>query len=104
MLPKGSALISSSDARKVAQMLAIQHCPALTGFENRCGKSYAVYDGIVVLESQKLIIEEAIAAVQLDRRQKKELAKYLAIVEKWKVITIKLSTHKRLVDRYCSSL
>ena len=57
-LPPGTVHIRLPRVFNVAKKLEIDYAPAMVGFEFRNGRSYPIYDGIVVCSEFKRVILE----------------------------------------------
>lgn len=57
-LPPGTVHIRLPRVFNVAKRLEIDYAPAMVGFEFRNGRSYPIYDGIVVCSEFKDVIVE----------------------------------------------
>ncbi|XP_022637711.1 DNA repair protein RAD4 isoform X3 [Vigna radiata var. radiata] len=70
-LPPGTVHLRFPKAFSVAKRLEIDYAPAMVGFEFKNGRSYPVFDGIVVCSEFKDVLLEAYAEEE-ERRQAEE--------------------------------
>ncbi|XP_050946372.1 DNA repair protein RAD4 isoform X2 [Cucumis melo] len=102
-LPPGTVHISLPRVFSVAKKLEIDYAPALVGFEFRNGRSYPIYDGIVVCSEFKDVIletynEEAERMEAEERRQREKQA-----ISRWYQLLSSIITRQRLNSRYGDS-
>ena len=79
-LPPGTVHIRLPRVFSVAKKLEIDYAPAMVGFEFRNGRSYPIYDGIVVCSEFKDVILE-VGISQCSSQDNKD-GKFLTICNK----------------------
>ncbi|XP_027192928.1 DNA repair protein RAD4 isoform X3 [Cicer arietinum] len=103
-LPPGTVHLRFPRAHVVAKRLEIDYAPAMVGFEFKSGRSFPVYDGIVVCAEFKDVLLEAYA--EEDERQKAEEKKMneAQALRRWYQLLSSILTRQRLNNRYNNSL
>ncbi|XP_057441963.1 DNA repair protein RAD4 isoform X3 [Lotus japonicus] len=103
-LPPGTVHLRLPKAFYVAKRLEIDYAPAMVGFEFRNGRSYPVFDGIVVCAEFKDALLEAYAEEE-ERRQADEKRRDEAqALNRWYQLLSSIVTRQRLNNRYNSHL
>ncbi|KGN51059.1 DNA repair protein RAD4 isoform X2 [Cucumis sativus] len=102
-LPPGTVHIRLPRVFSVAKKLEIDYAPAMVGFEFRNGRSYPIYDGIVVCSEFKDVIletynEEAERMEAEERRLREKQA-----ISRWYQLLSSIITRQRLNSRYGDS-
>ncbi|KAK7276237.1 hypothetical protein RIF29_17374 [Crotalaria pallida] len=99
-LPPGTVHLRFPRAFSVAKRLEIDYAPAMVGFEFKNGRSFPVYDGIVVCAEFKDILLEAYAEED-ERRQAEEKRRDEAqALSRWYQLLSSVITRQRLNNRY----
>ncbi|XP_027329970.1 DNA repair protein RAD4 isoform X2 [Abrus precatorius] len=103
-LPPGTVHLRFPRAFSVAKRLEIDYAPAMIGFEFKNGRSYPVFDGIVVCAEFKDVLLEAYAEED-ERRQAEEKRRDEAqALSRWYQLLSSIVTRQRLNNRYNNSL
>ncbi|KAK7300683.1 hypothetical protein RJT34_11531 [Clitoria ternatea] len=101
-LPPGTVHLRFPKAFSVAKRLEIDYAPAMVGFEFKNGRSYPVFDGIVVCAEFKEVLLEAYAEED-ERRQAEERKRDEAqALNRWYQLLSSIVTRQRLTNRYNS--
>ncbi|KAL2317281.1 hypothetical protein Fmac_031157 [Flemingia macrophylla] len=102
-LPPGTVHLRFPKAFSVAKRLEIDYAPAMVGFEFKNGRSYPVFDGIVVCAEFKDALLEAYAEED-ERRQAEEKKMYeTQALSRWCQLLSSIVTRQRLNNRYINN-
>ncbi|KAI3798656.1 hypothetical protein L1987_33934 [Smallanthus sonchifolius] len=103
-LPPGTVHLGFPRIFAIAKRLEIDYAPAMVGFEFRNGRSFPVYNGIVVCSEFKNIILEAYAEEE-ERRGAEERRKNEAhAITRWYQLLSSIVTRQRLNNRYAEGV
>lgn len=103
-LPPGTVHLGFPRIFAVAKKLEIDYAPAMVGFEFRNGRSFPLYDGIVVCSEFKDTILEAYAEEE-ERRGAEERRKNEAqAISRWYQLLSSIVTRQRLNNRYAEGV
>lgn len=102
-LPPGTVHIRLPRVFSVAKRLEIDYAPAMVGFEFRNGRSYPIYDGIVVCSEFKDVILEAYneEAERMEAEERRHREKQA--ISRWYQLLSSILTRQRLSSRYGDS-
>ncbi|XP_038874852.1 DNA repair protein RAD4 isoform X2 [Benincasa hispida] len=102
-LPPGTVHIRLPRVFRVAKRLEIDYAPAMVGFEFRNGRSYPIYDGIVVCSEFKDVILEAYTeeAERMEAEERRHREKQA--ISRWYQLLSSIITRQRLNSRYGDS-
>ncbi|XP_022991175.1 DNA repair protein RAD4 isoform X1 [Cucurbita maxima] len=99
-LPPGTVHIRLPRVFNVAKKLEIDYAPAMVGFEFRNGRSYPIYDGIVVCSKFKRVILEAYAEESERREAEERRQREKQAISRWYQLLSSILTRQRLNSRY----
>ncbi|XP_071706212.1 DNA repair protein RAD4 [Rutidosis leptorrhynchoides] len=103
-LPPGTVHLGFPRIFAIAKKLEIDYAPAMVGFEFRNGRSFPLYNGIVVCTEFKDIILEAYAEEE-ERRGSEERRKHEAqALSRWYQLLSSIVTRQRLNNRYAEGI
>ncbi|XP_058748032.1 DNA repair protein RAD4 isoform X2 [Vicia villosa] len=99
-LPPGTVHLRFPRAYTVAKRLEIDYAPAMVGFEFKNGRSYPVYDGIVVCAEFKDTLLEAFAEEDERRKAEERKRDEAQALRRWYQLLSSIVTRQRLNNRY----
>ncbi|KAI5434745.1 DNA repair protein RAD4 [Lathyrus oleraceus] len=99
-LPPGTVHLRFPRAYAVAKRLEIDYAPAMVGFEFKNGRSYPVYDGIVVCAEFKDALLEAFAEEDERRKAEEKKRDEAQALRRWYQLLSSIVTRQRLNNRY----
>ncbi|KAL5102173.1 hypothetical protein RYX36_006500 [Vicia faba] len=99
-LPPGTVHLRFPRAYTVAKRLEIDYAPAMVGFEFKNGRSYPVYDGIVVCAEFKDTLLEAFAEEDERRKAEEKKRDEAQALRRWYQLLSSIVTRQRLNNRY----
>ncbi|RDX74721.1 DNA repair protein RAD4, partial [Mucuna pruriens] len=102
-LPPGTVHLSFPKAFSVAKRLEIDYAPAMVGFEFKNGRSYPVFDGIVVCAEFKDVLLEAYAEEEERRRAEEKKRDETQALSRWYQLLSSIVTRQRLNNRYINN-
>ncbi|CAK8538012.1 unnamed protein product [Lathyrus sativus] len=103
-LPPGTVHLRFPRAYTVAKRLEIDYAPAMVGFEFKNGRSYPVYDGIVVCTEFKDTLLEAFAEEDELRKAEEKKRDEAQALRRWYQLLSSIVTRQRLNNRYNNNL
>ncbi|KAK7321488.1 hypothetical protein VNO77_32191 [Canavalia gladiata] len=103
-LPPGTVHLRFPKAFSVARRLEIDYAPAMVGFEYKNGRSYPVFDGIVVCAEFKDVLLEAYAEEDERRWAEEKKRDEAQALTQWYQLLSSIVTRQRLNNRYNNSL
>ncbi|CAJ1970819.1 unnamed protein product [Sphenostylis stenocarpa] len=101
-LPPGTVHLRFPKAFSVAKRLEIDYAPAMVGFEFKNGRSYPVFDGIVVCSEFKDVLLEAYAEEEERRQAEEKKRDETQALSRWYQLLSSIVTRQRLSNRYIS--
>lgn len=101
-LPLGTVHLRLPRAYTVAKRLEIDSAPAMVGFEFRNGRSFPVFDGIVVCTEFKDAILEAYAEEAAEREVEEKRRNEEKAISRWYQLLSSIVTRQRLNNCYGS--
>ncbi|WVY90308.1 hypothetical protein V8G54_035822, partial [Vigna mungo] len=102
-LPPGTVHLRFPKAFSVAKRLEIDYAPAMVGFEFKNGRSYPVFDGIVVCSEFKDVLLEAYAEEEERRQAEEKKRDETQALSRWYQLLSSIVTRQRLNNRYISN-
>ncbi|ESW13736.2 hypothetical protein PHAVU_008G233100 [Phaseolus vulgaris] len=102
-LPPGTVHLRFPKAFSVAKRLEIDYAPAMVGFEFKNGRSYPVFDGIVVCSEFKDVLLEAYAEEEERRQAEEKKRDEKQALSRWYQLLSSIVTRQRLNNRYISN-
>lgn len=99
-LPHGTVHLRLPRLVPVVQRLGVDFAPAMVGFEFRNGKSYPLYEGLVVCAEFKDAVLEAYAEEEERREAEEEKKNELQAISRWYQLLSSIVTRQRLNNRY----
>ncbi|XP_052735951.1 DNA repair protein RAD4 isoform X2 [Vigna angularis] len=102
-LPPGTVHLRFPKAFSVAKRLEIDYAPAMIGFEFKNGRSYPVFDGIVVCSEFKDVLLEAYAEEEERRQAEEKKRDETQALSRWYQLLSSIVTRQRLNNRYISN-
>ncbi|MED6161563.1 hypothetical protein PIB30_061985 [Stylosanthes scabra] len=103
-LPPGTVHLRFPRAFSVAKRLEIDYAPAMVGFEFKNGRSYPVFDGIVVCAEFKDVLLEAFAEEEQRRQAEEKRRDETEALRRWYQLISSIVTRQRLKNRYNNGL
>ncbi|KAJ7964480.1 DNA repair protein RAD4 [Quillaja saponaria] len=103
-LPPGTVHLRLPRVFSVAKRLDIDYAPAMVGFEFRNGRSYPVFDGIVVCTEFKDAILEAFTEEEERREAEEKRRNETQAMSRWYQLLSSIVTRQRLNNRYGQSV
>ncbi|MED6180372.1 hypothetical protein PIB30_009725 [Stylosanthes scabra] len=103
-LPPGTVHLRFPRAFSVAKRLEIDYAPAMVGFEFKNGRSYPVFDGIVVCAEFKDVLLEAFAEEEQRRQEEEKRRDETEALRRWYQLISSIVTRQRLKNRYNNGL
>ncbi|KAL2976075.1 hypothetical protein AAZX31_14G198700 [Glycine max] len=102
-LPPGTVHLRFPKAFSVAKRLEIDYAPAMVGFEFKNGRSYPVFDGIVVCAEFKDVLLEAYAEEEERRQAEEKKRDETQALSRWYQLLSSIVTRQRLNNRYINN-
>ncbi|XP_020239639.1 DNA repair protein RAD4 isoform X3 [Cajanus cajan] len=102
-LPPGTVHLRFPKAFSVAKRLEIDYAPAMVGFEFKNGRSYPVFDGIVVCTEFKDVLLEAHAEEDERRQAEEKKRDETQALSRWYQLLSSIVTRQRLNNRYINN-
>ncbi|QHN91806.1 DNA repair protein [Arachis hypogaea] len=103
-LPPGTVHLRFPRAFSIAKKLEIDYAPAMVGFEFKNGRSYPVFDGIVVCAEFKDVLLEAFAEEEQRRQAEEKRRDEAEALRRWYQLLSSIVTRQRLKNRYNNGL
>ncbi|KAJ0703791.1 putative DNA repair protein Rad4 [Helianthus annuus] len=103
-LPPGTVHLGFPRIFAIAKKLEIDYAPAMVGFEFRNGRSFPVYNGIVVCSEFKNIILEAYAEEEVRRGEEERRKNEAQAISRWYQLLSSIITRQRLNNRYAEGV
>ncbi|GAB2211080.1 hypothetical protein Drorol1_Dr00016371 [Drosera rotundifolia] len=102
-LPPGTVHLRLPRLVRVAKRLGIDFAPAMVGFEFRNGRSFPVYEGLVICSEFKEAILEAYAEEESRREEEEKKRAERATISRWYQLLSSMMTRQKLNDSYGAS-
>ncbi|KAK7385674.1 hypothetical protein VNO78_31458 [Psophocarpus tetragonolobus] len=102
-LPPGTVHLRFPKAFSIAKRLEIDYAPAMVGFEFKNGRSYPVFDGIVVCAEFKDVLLEAYAEEEERRQAEEKKRDETQALGRWYQLLSSIVTRQRLNNRYINN-
>ncbi|XP_068659327.1 DNA repair protein RAD4 isoform X2 [Aristolochia californica] len=99
-LPPGTVHLRFPRLVSVAQRLKVDFAPAMVGFEFKNGRSFPVYEGIVVCSEFKDAIMEAYAEAEEKRESEEKKRHEAQVISRWYQLLSSIVTRQRLKHSY----
>ncbi|TKY56703.1 DNA repair protein RAD4 [Spatholobus suberectus] len=102
-LPPGTVHLRFPKAFSFSKRLEIDYAPAMVGFEFKNGRSYPVFDGIVVCAEFKDVLLEAYAEEDERRQAEEKKRDETQALSRWYQLLSSIVTRQRLNNRYINN-
>ncbi|KAL9270771.1 DNA repair protein RAD4-like protein [Drosera capensis] len=102
-LPPGTVHLRLPRLVRVAKRLGIDFAPAMVGFEFRNGRSFPVYEGLVICSEFKEAILESYAEEESRREEEEKKRAERAAISRWYQLLSSMMTRQKLNDSYGAS-
>ncbi|PWA51846.1 DNA repair protein Rad4 family [Artemisia annua] len=103
-LPPGTVHLGFQRIWSVAKKLKIDYAPAMVGFEFRNGRSFPIYNGIVVCTEFKDAILEVYAEEEIRRGAEERRKNEAQALSRWYQLLSSIVTRQRLNNRYAEGV
>lgn len=102
MIPLGCVHLHNNQLKNIAKSLDIDYAPAVVDFEHGKGRSFPVFDGIIVLEAHQEILLEALRQVRQSLDAKERAKREALVYQRWKGLIMGIVLKFRLDRDYAA--